>query len=260
MTTTTSTDGTKLEYDRTGSGPAVVLIGAGPTGRTANAELAALLSASCTVLNYDRRGRGGSGDTAPYSVDRELEDLAAVVAAAGEDVSLFGTSGGAMLAFKAVANGLSVRRIAVWEPPYILPGSRPPVPADYADQQAALAAAGDRSGMAELFLSQAAGLPPEFVKPLMDGPYWGFLEAASSPALMYDAQLAGDFSLDPAQQAKITCPLLILDGNTTDWLTQAANAVADASPVPIRQTLPGQQHNVESSALAEPLIKFLHED
>jgi surfactin synthase thioesterase subunit len=259
MTITVSMDGTKIEYDRSGSGPAVVLIGSGPTDRTANAELAGLLSPSCTVLNYDRRGRGGSGDTAPYSVDRELEDLAAVVAAAGDDVSLFGTSGGAMLAFKAVANGLDVRRIAAWEPPYVLPGTRPPVPADYADQQAALAAAGDQSGMAELFLGQAVGLPPEFLKSLMDGPYWGFLAAAASPALMYDAHLAGDFSLDTAQQAKVTCPLLILDGNTTGWLTQTANAVADASPDAIRQTLHGQQHNVESAALVDPLVKFFTE-
>ncbi|WP_328519892.1 hypothetical protein [Kribbella sp. NBC_00359] len=155
-----------------------------------------------------------------------------------------------------MANGLAVRRIAAWEPPYILPGTRPPAPADYAEQQAALAAAGDRSGMAELFLSKAVGLPPEFVKPLMEGPYWGFLEAAASPALVYDAQLAGDFALDVKQQANVGCPVLILDGGTTEWLTKTADAVADASPHSTRQTLHGQQHNVEAAALVDPLVAF----
>jgi alpha-beta hydrolase superfamily lysophospholipase len=256
MSTVLSIDGTGIEYDRSGEGPVVILIGAGPTDRSANAELASLLTQSCTVINYDRRGRGGSGDTAPYSVDKEVEDLRAVADAAGEPVSLFGTSGGTFLAFRAVAGGMAVERIAVWEPPYILPGSRPPVPADYAQQQTALAERGDTSAMAELFLRTAVGMPPEFVAGLKDGPYWEFLAAAASPALVYDAELAGDFAIDPDQQAKVSCPVLVLDGNSTPWLSEAAEAVVKVTPDAVRQTLDGQQHNVEASALAPALSAF----
>lgn len=256
MATVKSADGTQIYYEATGSGPAVVLICAGPTDRNSNAELAGLLSESCTVINYDRRGRGDSGDTAPYSVDREIEDLHAVVEAAGGTVALFGNSGGAFLAFGAVAGGMPCDRIAVWEPPYILPGSRPPVPVDYADQQAALAEKDDRGAMAELFLVTAVGMPAEVVAGLRQGPYWGFLEMAASPALVYDAQLAGDFAIDKQQQSRVTCPVLVVDGATTPWLSQAADAVADSTPGAVRETLPGQQHNVEATALAPALARF----
>jgi alpha-beta hydrolase superfamily lysophospholipase len=192
-----------------------VLICAGPTDRSSNAELADLLAASCTVINYDRRGRGRSGDTAPYSVDREIEDLQAVVDSAAGPVGLFGTSGAAFLAFRAAASGVPCVSIAVWEPPYILPGSRPPVPDDYADRQAELAEKGDTGAMAELFLVTAVGMPAQMVTGMRQAPFWKFMEAAASPALVYDAQLAGDFRLDPAQQAKVTCPVLVLDGGTT---------------------------------------------
>lgn len=256
MATVKSDDGTLIDYDVQGSGPPVVLICAGPTDRSSNAELADLLAASCTVINYDRRGRGRSGDTAPYSVDREIEDLQAVVDSTAGPVALFGTSGGAFLAFRAAASGVPCASIAVWEPPYILPGSRPPVPDDYADRQAELAEKGDTGAMAELFLVTAVGMPAEMVAGMRQAPFWGFMEAAASPALVYDAQLAGDFRLDPAQQAKVTCPVLVLDGGTTPWLSQAAGAVAAATQAVERQTLAGQPHNVAAAALAPALVAF----
>lgn len=256
MATVKSADGTPIDYEVSGSGPTVVLICAGPTDRNSNAELAQLLTDSCTVVNYDRRGRGASGDTPPYSVEREVEDLWAVVETAGGPASLFGNSGGAFLAFRAVAGGMPCERIAVWEAPYVLPGSRPPVPDDYADQQAALAAKGDAGAMAELFLVTAVGMPAEVVAGMRQGPYWGYLEAAASPALVYDAQLAGDFSLDPQQQSRISCPVLVLDGATTPWISEAADALADATPAAKRQTLTGQPHNADAAALAPALARF----
>jgi pimeloyl-ACP methyl ester carboxylesterase len=256
MATVKSGDGTLIDYDIQGSGPPVVLICAGPTDRNSNAELADLLAASCTVINYDRRGRGRSGDTAPYSVDREVEDLRAVVDSAPGPVGLFGTSGAAFLAFRAAAGGVPCASIAVWEPPYIVPGSRPPVPDDYADQQAELAEKGDTGAMAELFLVTAVGMPAEMVAGMRQAPFWGFMEAAASPALVYDAQLAGDFRLDPGQQAKLTCPVLVLDGGTTPWLTQTAEAMAAATQTAERQTLAGQPHNVAAEALAPALSAF----
>ena len=256
MASVKSADGTTIDYQITGSGPTVVLICAGPTDRNANAELAGLLAGSCTVVNYDRRGRGASGDTPPYAVERELDDLRAVVEAAGGRVGLFGNSGGAFLAFRAVANGMACERIAVWEAPYVLPGSRPPVPADYADRQAALAEKGDTGAMAELFLVTAVGMPAEVVAGMRQDPSWVYLEAAAAPALAYDAQLAGDFAIDTRQQARISCPVLVMDGATTPWLTQAADAVAAASPAAVRQTLAGQPHNVQATALAPALARF----
>jgi alpha-beta hydrolase superfamily lysophospholipase len=256
MSNVISADGTRIDYDQSGSGPTVVLIGAGPTDRNSNAELAGLLSASCTVINYDRRGRGKSGDTTPYSVDREVEDLLAIADVGGGEVGLFGTSGGAFLAFRAVAAGMRCTRIAAWEPPYIIEGSRPPVPADYAEQQANLAKRGDPGAMVDLFLTSAVGMPSEFVAGMRQGPFWGFLEAAAIPALAYDAELAGDFSLDTGQLADVTCPVLVLDGGTTSWLSATAKAVAAAIPSAVQQTLSGQQHNVEATALAPALASF----
>jgi pimeloyl-ACP methyl ester carboxylesterase len=256
MSNVISADGTRIDYDQSGSGPTVVLIGGGPTDRNANAELASLLSGSCTVINYDRRGRGGSGDTAPYSVEREVEDLLAIVEAGGGEVGLFGNSGGAFLAFRAVAAGMPCTRIAAWEPPYVIEGSRPRVPADYAEQQANLAKRGDPGAMVQLFLTSAAGMAPEFVAGLRQGPFWGFLAAAAIPALAYDAELAGDFCLDTGQLADVTCPVLVLDGGTTPWLSDAAKAVVAATPSAVQQTLSGQQHNVEATALAPALAGF----
>jgi pimeloyl-ACP methyl ester carboxylesterase len=157
------------------------------------------------VLNYDRRGRGDSGDTAPYAVDREYEDLEAVIDAAGGSASLFGNSGGGILALEAAARGLAVTRIAVWEPPYIIDGSRPPVSADYRRQLGDLLAAGRRGDMVELFLTQAAGIPATFVAAIRQSPFWASQEAAAH-TLVYDADIVGDFSLPAARLAAVKAP------------------------------------------------------
>src|SRR5215213_5380951 len=127
METFTSKDGTTIAFDRIGDGPALVLVSGGSTDRTANAALATILASDLTVLNYDRRGRGPSGDTPPYAVEREVEDLEAVIAAAGGSASVYGTSSGAALALEAAARGLPLTKLALWEPPFILDETmRPP--------------------------------------------------------------------------------------------------------------------------------------
>jgi pimeloyl-ACP methyl ester carboxylesterase len=255
MDTVTSADGTTIAFDRAGNGPPVILINAGPTNRTVNAPLVDLLSTRLTVLNYDRRGRGDSGDTPPYAVDREYEDLAAVIDAAGGSASLFGNSGGGILALEAAARGLPITGTAVWEPPYILDGARPPVPHDYRQRLTKLLAAGRRGDMVELFLTQAAGIPAEFVAAIRQSPFWPAQEAVAH-ALVYDAEIVGDFSLPTARLAAVKAPTLVVDGAQTPWLRASADAVAQALPDAQRRTLQGQPHNVDPAALAPVLAEF----
>ena len=151
----TSSDGTTIAFNRLGDGPPVILVCGGSTDRMANAPLAELLAEHFTVLNYDRRGRGDSGDTAPYAVEREVEDLDAVIAEAGGSASVYGTSSGAALAMEAAASGLAVRKLALWEPPLILGESRRP-PADLAERYDEMIAAGRRG---------AAGVLPSSADP-----------------------------------------------------------------------------------------------
>jgi pimeloyl-ACP methyl ester carboxylesterase len=255
--TVVSQDGTAIAFDRAGDGPPVILVNAGPTDRVANAPLAGLLAPHFTVLNYDRRGRGDSGDTAPYAVDREYDDLEAIIDEAGGSADVFGSSGGGILALEAAARGLAIAKLAVWEPPYILDGTRPPVPADYRQQLDELLAAGRRGDMVELFLTQAVGMPAEFVAPVRQSPFWPSMEAVA-PTLVYDAMIVGDFSLPTARVAAIKVPTLVIDGGQTPWLSATAQAVAAALPDAQRRTLEGQPHNVDATALAPALTGFFN--
>ena len=258
MRTVTSRDGTTIAFDRLGSGPPVVLIGGGPTDRSANAPLAELLAARLTVLNYDRRGRGGSGDTPPYAVEREVEDLGALIEDAGGSAAVYGTSSGGVFALEAAARGLPITRLALWEPPFIVDRSRPPVPADY-KQRLAEMVAGDRRGDAiEYFLTVMVGLPPEFVAPMRQAPFWASMEQAAH-ALVYEADVMGDYSLPAGRVASVKVPTLVLDGGTAPWLSHAADAVADALPNARRRTLAGQPHNVAHDAIAPALADFFTE-
>src|SRR5919112_2463967 len=157
MNRVTSRDGTSIAFDRLGDGPPVILVCGGSTDRMANTPLAELLAEHFTVFNYDRRGRGDSGDTAPYAVEREVEDIDAVIAAAGGPASVYGTSSGAALALEAAVSGLDFTRLALWEPSYIVEG-RPRPPADTARIYTELVAAG-RRGAAGADLMTTGGDP-----------------------------------------------------------------------------------------------------
>lgn len=259
MTTTNSADGTTIAYDRTGTGPALILVGGPPTAdRTANSPVAEALAGSFTVFNYDRRGRGESGDTEPYSIDREYEDLAAVIAAAGGSAYAYGTSGGAIIALEAVARGLSLTRLVLWEPPYILPDTRPAVAYDYADQLRALLADGRRGDMVEMFFTVAVGMPVEFVAPMKDTPFWPAMEAGAH-SLVYDAEMMGDFSLPIERLQSVGVPTIVVDGGESSmpWLRLACEAVVDAVPEAEHRTLEGQPHNVSTEAIAPVVVDVL---
>jgi len=171
MNTVTSKDGTTIAFDRLGDGPPVILVCGGSTDRMSNASLADLLAEHFTVFNYDRRGRGDSGDTSSYAVERELEDIDAVIDAAGGSAFLYGTSSGAGLALEAAASGLDITKLALWEPPFILDESSRP-PQDQVERYNEMIAAGRRGDAVEFFMRQVVGLPPEFVAFARTQPFW----------------------------------------------------------------------------------------
>src|SRR5262245_4358529 len=137
MNTVLSADGTRIAYDTFGSdGPAVILV-SGATGRRSdpfNATLAELLASRFTVYNYDRRGRGESGDTQPYAVEREIEDIAALIDAAGGSAFVFGISSGGVLSLRAARRLPQIAKVAAYEPPFVVDDSCPPLPADYVER------------------------------------------------------------------------------------------------------------------------------
>jgi pimeloyl-ACP methyl ester carboxylesterase len=257
MAQVTSKDGTSIAYEKSGKGPAVVLVGGILGDRSQQAPLAALLADHFTVFNYDRRGHGESADTPPYAVEREIEDVEAVIEEAGSSAFVYGTSGCAVLALEAAAHGLAPRmkKLAMWEPPYIVDDSRPPAPPDYQEQLSELLTAGRRGDMLELFFTKAVGLPAEFVAPMRQAPFWAAQESLAH-TLVNNAMIMGDFSLPAERIATVNIPILVMDGGETPWLSHAAQAVAEVLPLAQRRTLKGQPHNVAPEAIAPVLVEF----
>src|SRR3989441_38906 len=165
MNTVTSKDGTKIAYDKQGEGPAVILVYGALCYRSFGSlpELVKLLAPHFTVYNYDRRGRGDSGDTRPYAVEREVEDLEALIKEAGGSAFVCGFSSGAALALEAASRRLAITKLALYEPPFIVDDSRPSLPEDFATQLAELVSSDRRGDAAELFMTKAAEVPVEVV-------------------------------------------------------------------------------------------------
>ena len=258
MDTVTSRDGTTVAFDRLGDGPPVVLVCGGSTDRTANAGLAAELASEFTVYNYDRRGRGDSGDSPLYAVEREVEDAWAVVEAAGGSVNLYGTSSGAALAMEAAASGLPIARLAMWEPPYSVRG-RPDLPADTASVYRGLVEGGRRGDAVEYFMAKVVGLPQEFVAGARQAPFWAQQEALAH-TLAYDATIMGDYSIPTERARAVSVPTMVLDGGASfGSMGETADALVELIPQARRRTLPGQEHNVDPAALAPVLKEFFND-
>jgi pimeloyl-ACP methyl ester carboxylesterase len=258
MNLVTSRDGTTIAFDRMGEGAPVILVCGGSTDRMANAPLAALLAPHFTVLNYDRRGRGDSGDTPPYAVDREVEDIEALVAEAGGSASLYGTSSGAVLALHAAASGLPITKLAMWEPPFVLDESARP-PADQVARYDEMIAAGRRGDAVEYFMTKVVGLPVEFVAEARSAPWWASQEALAH-TLAYDAIVMGDYSLPTERAASVKAPTLVIAGGADmPWMRDSARALADALPDGRIRTLDGQGHNVDPAVLAPALAEFFED-
>jgi pimeloyl-ACP methyl ester carboxylesterase len=212
------------------------------------------------VFNYDRRGRGDSGDTAPYAVEREIEDIDAMVKEAGGAAFLYGTSSGAALALAATANGLNITRLALWEPPFIIGDSRPRPPADTASIYNKMVAEGRRGDAVEYFMAKVVGLPPEFVGFARSQPWWPSQEALAH-TLAYDATIMGDYSLPTEQAASVKVPTLVMAGGASwDWMQNTAKTLATIIPDSQYQILEGQEHNVNPAVMAPALKEFFYHE
>ena len=260
MRKVTSKDGTAIAFDRSGTGPAVILVGGASQLRMGNAQLADLLSKDLTVFNYDRRGRGDSGDTQPYAAEREIEDIKALIDEAGGSASLYGTSSGAVLALKAAASGLKVSKLALWEPNFLVDNSRPALPTDYVAQLNELVAAGRRGDAFELFMTAGVGMPAELVTPMRTMPMWPAMEAVAH-TLAYDGAIVADTlngkPVRAEQWTTVTMPTMVMDGGSIPWLSAGAEALASVLPNAQRRTLEGQTHDVQVEVIAPAIVEFL---
>src|SRR4051794_22154812 len=260
MQTVTSSDGTTIAYDRTGDGPPLILIGGAMTTRQASAEIAGALGGQLTVYAYDRRGRGDSGDTQPYAVEREVEDIAALVEATGGQAALFGHSSGGALAFEAALAGVPVAAIAVYEPPFLIDPGHPPLARDYRARQQAHLAAGRRGDAIEQFMLDAVMVPPEMVDGMRRSPMWPSMESIAH-TLPYDQAVIDRTPLDVpdplSRFASIQVPVLtIAGGSSPRWLRRPAEELARILPNARHVTLEGQSHGADTAVLAPVLIEF----
>lgn len=254
----TSKDGTTIAYERWGSGPPVILVdGAfcsrrfGPTDK-----LAPLLARSFTVFAYDRRGRGESGNVVPYSVLREVEDLAALIALAGGSARVFGMSSGGVLALEAAAHGVPMEKLAVYEVPYLVKATTKRPPADYKEQLQTLLDKGDRGPAVKVYMTQVMQMPRLLVAIMPLTPNWKPLKA-SAPSLLHEAVLMGDFHLPRERLARISAPALMLTGSKSpELMGDAAVALASAIPRSASEVLEGQSHDVSMPVLASALERF----
>jgi pimeloyl-ACP methyl ester carboxylesterase len=257
-----SKDGTRIAYERLGSGPAVVLIDGAMCSRAFGPmpKIAALLKEQFTVYLYDRRGRGESGDTQPYSKAREVEDIDALVRAAGGSAFAVGLSSGAALALEAAASGSALKKLAVYEPPFMPDDAARHAQADHEGKLKALVAAGERGAAVKYFMRDMIALPAFVVlmMQLMRG-MWGKLKAIAH-TLPYDAAIMGDWQVPAARLAGVNAPTLAMCGGKTETrLKRAVEELVKALPNVRRQVLPGQTHNVSAAVLVPALAAFFKE-
>lgn len=262
MNTVTSKDGTRIAYDRIGQGQPLILVEGALCSRTngPNGALAALLMQQYTVYTYDRRGRGESGDRAPYATEREVEDIDALIREAGGSAFVYGISSGAALALDAALRLMSIRKLALYEAPFVTDGSRAPVPGDYERAMEAMIQEDRRGAAIKLFMRKGVGLPAPIVAimPLM--PAWSKLKAVAH-TLPYDTRLTIDQqrgSKEPlGRWSAVRTPTLVaVGGKSPAWMRHGMDALAQTLPNAQYQILPGQTHIVKPAALAPALATF----
>ena len=257
--TVTSKDGTTIAYEVSGSGPALVLVDGALCYRDfgPGRDVAAALSGEYTVYVYDRRGRGDSGDTSPYATAREVEDLAAVIGAAGGDAFVMGQSSGAALGLNAAATGVAMRKLAVYEAPYVGAKKVKGAAVDHVAELNRLLAEGNRGGAVGYFMVKMVGGP--WFLPIMMRlmpKVWKQLQAVAT-TLPNDATIMDGFEVPAALLAKVKVPTLVMGGGkAAPNMAAAVQGVADAVAGSTLVILPGQTHQVSPAVLVPELAKF----
>jgi pimeloyl-ACP methyl ester carboxylesterase len=259
-----SADGTPIAYERTGTGPPLIVVGGALSTRVAAEPLAQLLAPRFAVIAYDRRGRGDSGDTPPYTVEREVDDLAALIAEVGGSAFVLGHSSGAVLALEAARIlGSTIPMLALYEPPFIVDDSRPPAPADFVAHLDELVAADRRGDAVEYFLITGPGVPAEALAQMRETPMWLGMESMAH-TLAYEGLVLGDaMSGSPApleRWSSVDVPTLVLDGGASPpWQRSSTQALARVLPRSVHRSLPGQTHGADPEILA-PVLRAFFED
>jgi pimeloyl-ACP methyl ester carboxylesterase len=249
METVASADGVTIAYERSGGGPALVIVNGALSIKATGAPLASLLESEFTVYRYDRRGRADSSDSDAYAPELEVQDLAAVLRATGETPFVFGQSSGGALSLEAAATGVAMRGLVVHEPPYVPgPGTAP----ETADRLAALVARGDRDEAVEQFL-RSTGIPDAMLAQMRASPAWQPMLGLAH-TLPYDVRLLNEGRVPTERLAQIPCPVLATAGSlSAPWALDAVRAVAAAVPRGDHRTLEGQAHSVAPDVLASVL-------
>ncbi len=251
-----SADGTRIACYRGGTGSVLVVVNGALSDHTSTDLLRHWLQPHFTLVGYDRRGRTNSGDTKPYALEREIEDLAAVIHAHGKEAMVYGHSSGAFLSLEAAMRGLPISRLAVNEPPYILPGTRPLAPPDLAGRMTLLVQQGEREAIAELFLREEVGLQAQELAWLKRQRTWPSL-VGLAPSALYDLLLLGRHELPANRLGGIHIPTLVLSGSASfPWIVASAKAVAELIPRGRYHVLPDQGHNPAPHILAPELVRF----
>jgi pimeloyl-ACP methyl ester carboxylesterase len=261
MKTVRSADGTTIAYDQSGNGPAVILVD-GALGYRAfgfMVPLATRLSPHFTVITYDRRGRGESTDTPPFALEREIEDIEALINEVGGEACLYGISSGAALALEVTLKlGKKVKKLALYEPPYNDDETARQALRNY-NKQLAEVLAEDRKGDALGLFMLLVGMPPNHLEGARKLPMWPMWEAVAH-TLPYDAAALGEDGAVPTEKAaRVTVPALVMDGSASfPFMHTTAVALAKAMPHASHRQLQGQTHEVEASALAPVLLEFFN--
>ncbi len=260
MKKVTSKDGTAIAYDKRGAGPALILVDGAMCFRSFGpmSRLAELLAPRFTVYNYDRRGRGDSGDTQPYALQREVEDIEALIQEAGGSALVYGISSGGALALEAALGlGNKVSKLAIYEAPYNSDKTTQPGWKEYRKQLDQLLAEGRRGDAAALFM-QYVGTPADQIEGMRQMPMWPMFEAVA-PTLAYDAAALGNNdgrSVPVKRAAKVTVPTLVMNGTAIPFMLETAEALTNAIPHAKHCTLEGQTHDVNLEVLAPVLVDF----
>ena len=261
MKTVTSKDGTIIAFDQFGEGPVVILVDGALQYRAFDqgmVELANLLAPHFTVIHYDRRGRGDSTDTQPYALEREIEDIEAIIDEAGGSASLYGISSGAALAMEAAIKlGDKVSKLAMYEAPYNDDEAAQQAWKDYVKQLRELLDAGRKGDAVGLFM-MLVGASPEDVEGIRQTPMWPLWESIGH-TLAYDhiAALGEDAAIPTERASLVTMPALVMDGSESfPFMHTTAVTLANAMPKGQLHTLEGQTHEVGAEAIAPVLVEF----